>query len=87
MKDPGKDVPRAIFGSVFSIMAIYLLLNAAVAYVLPMGAIAGNEFAMGTAAQQIFGRYGDTIVRSIMIVSLLSCINACQMFSRAFCTR
>jgi APA family basic amino acid/polyamine antiporter len=83
VKDPGKEVPRAIFGSVFSIIGIYMLLNAAVAYVLPMGAIAGNEFALGTAAQHTFGRYGDTIVRSIIIVSLLSCINACQMF----CTR
>lgn len=80
VKNPGRDVPRAIFGSVFSIMAIYLLLNAAVAYVLPMNEIAGNDFAMGTAAQRIFGRYGDPIVRGIMVISLLSCINACQMF-------
>jgi len=36
IKQPGRDVPRAIFGSVFSIMGIYLLLNAAVLYVLPM---------------------------------------------------
>jgi APA family basic amino acid/polyamine antiporter len=83
VKNPGRDVPRAIFGSVFSIMAIYLLLNAAVAYVLPMNEIAGNDFALGSAAQRIFGRYGDPIVRSIMVISLLSCINACQMF----CTR
>lgn len=83
VKDPGRDVPRAIFGSVFSIMAIYLLLNAAVLYVLPMSEISGNIFALGAAANKIFGRYGDVIVRSIMIVSLLSCINACQMF----CTR
>jgi len=80
VKNPGRDIPRAIFGSVFSIMAIYLLLNAAVAYVLPMNEIAGNDFALGTAAQRIFGRYGDPIVRSIMVISLLSCINACQMF-------
>jgi APA family basic amino acid/polyamine antiporter len=80
VKNPGLAVPRAIFGSVFSIMAIYLLLNAAVAYVLPMNEIAGNNFALGTAAQRIFGRYGDPIVRSIMVISLLSCINACQMF-------
>src|SRR5947209_17006841 len=80
VKNPGRDVPRAIFGSVFSIMGIYLLLNAAVAYVLPMNEIAGNDFALGTAAQRIFGRYGDPIVRSIMVISLLSCINACQMF-------
>jgi APA family basic amino acid/polyamine antiporter len=83
IKNPGRDVPRAIFGSVFSIIAIYLLLCAAVAYVLPMNQIAGNDFALGTAAQLIFGRYGDTIIRSIMVISLLSCINACQMF----CTR
>jgi APA family basic amino acid/polyamine antiporter len=83
VKEPGRDIPRAIFGSVFSIMAIYLLLNAAVLYVLPMSDISGNIFALGAAANKIFGRYGDVIVRSIMIVSLLSCINACQMF----CTR
>jgi basic amino acid/polyamine antiporter, APA family len=83
VKNPGRDVPRAIFGSVFSIMGIYLLLNAAVAYVLPMREIAGNDFALGTAAQRVFGHYGDPIVRSIMVISLLSCINACQMF----CTR
>src|SRR5262249_51727697 len=83
VKNPGKDVPRAIFGSVLSIMGIYLLLNLAVLYVLPMDAIAGNKFALGNAANLIFGGYGDPIIRSIMIVSLLSCINACQMF----CTR
>src|ERR1700722_12919303 len=30
VRNPGRDVPRAIFGSVFSIMGIYLLINAAV---------------------------------------------------------
>jgi APA family basic amino acid/polyamine antiporter len=81
VKDPGRDVPRAIFGSVFSIMGIYLLLNAAVVYVLPMSEIAGNNFALGTAANRIFGHFGDPVIRIIMIVSLLSCINACQMFA------
>jgi APA family basic amino acid/polyamine antiporter len=81
VKNPGRDVPRAIFGSVFSIMAIYLLLNAAVLYVLPMSEIAGNNFALGAAANRIFGHRGDPAIRLIMIVSLLSCINACQMFA------
>src|SRR5262249_48239183 len=82
VRDPGRDVPRAIFGSVFSIIAIYLLLCAAVAYVLPMSEIAGNDFALGSAATRVFGsKYGDAIIRWIMIVSLISCINACQMFA------
>jgi APA family basic amino acid/polyamine antiporter len=83
VKNPGRDVPRAIFASVISIMGIYLLLNAAVLYVLPMNEIAGNIFALGAAANKVFGRFGDPIIRTIMIISLLSCINACQMF----CTR
>jgi basic amino acid/polyamine antiporter, APA family len=80
VRDPGRDVPRAIFGSVATIMGIYLLINVAVLYVLPMSRIAGNIFSLGTAAEQIFGRYGDTVIRSIMVVSLLSCINANQLF-------
>lgn len=83
VRNPGRDVPRAIFGSVFSVMGIYLLLNLAVLYVLPMNEIAGNDFALGAAATRIFGRYGDAVIRSIMIVSMLSSMNANQIF----CTR
>ena len=83
VRDPGRDVPRAIFGSVYSVMTIYLLLNLAVLYVLPMKQIAGNNFALGAVATQIFGRYGDPIIRSIMVVSMLSSMNANQIF----CTR
>ncbi len=80
VRNPGRDVPRAIFGSVATIMGIYLLINAAVLYVLPMSQIAGNNFVLGTAAEKIFGPYGDTIIRAIMVISLLSCLNANQLF-------
>ena len=80
VRNPGRDIPRAIFGSVFSIMGIYLLLNLAVLYVLPIHQIAGDNFPLATAASRIFGRYGDAFIRAIMIVSLLSCLNANQLF-------
>jgi APA family basic amino acid/polyamine antiporter len=80
VRNSGRDIPRAIFGSVGTIMGIYLLINAAVLYVLPMSQIAGNNFSLGTAAEKIFGPYGDTIIRSIMVISLLSCLNANQLF-------
>jgi len=83
VRNPGRDIPRAIFGSVFSVMGIYLLLNLAVLYVLPMNEIAGNDFALGAAAGRIFGKYGNPVIRSIMIVSILSSLNANQIF----CTR
>jgi basic amino acid/polyamine antiporter, APA family len=80
IRNPGREVPRAIFGSVFSVMVIYLLINAAVLYILPMNEIAGNIFSLGAAVQQVFGRFGDPVIRSIMIVSLFSCLNANQLF-------
>jgi APA family basic amino acid/polyamine antiporter len=81
VRNPGRDVPRALFGSILLIMAIYLLLNLALLYLLPISRIAGDEFPAGTASNLIFGRYGDTIIRSIMIISMLSCVNACHMMA------
>jgi basic amino acid/polyamine antiporter, APA family len=80
VREPGRDVPRAIFGSVFSVMGIYLLLNLLPLYLLPMNAIAGNTFVLGTVADRIFGSLGDPIIRSIMVISMLSCLNANQLF-------
>jgi APA family basic amino acid/polyamine antiporter len=83
VRQPGRDIPRAIFGSVFSIMGIYLLLNLIALYILPMNEIAGNTFVLGAVADRVFGSLGDPIIRSIMVVSMLSCLNANQLF----CTR
>jgi APA family basic amino acid/polyamine antiporter len=80
VREPGRDIPRAIFGSVFSIMGIYLLLNLIVLYILPMREIAGNMFALGSVAERVFGGLGDPIIRSIMVISMLSCLNANQLF-------
>ena len=81
VREPGRDIVRSMFGSVFSIAAIYLLLNAALVYVLPMREIAGQTFALGVAAQRIFGAHGDAIIRSVMVLSLLSGINAYHLIA------
>ena len=79
IKNPGYLVPRAIFASLFSIVVIYALVNSAVLYVLPMKEIAGNNFSLGLAAERVFGAHGDFIFRSIMVLALLSSINALHL--------
>lgn len=79
--DPGRDIPRSMIGGVLLIVAIYLLVNLALLYVLPISAIAGKSFAAGAAAEVIFGRNGDVIFRSLTIVSMLSAINAYHLMS------
>jgi APA family basic amino acid/polyamine antiporter len=78
---PSHDIPRALLGGVLTIMAIYLLVNVTLLYVLPISSIAGKEFAAGAAANVIFGRYGDTIFRCLTIVSMLSAINALHLMA------
>jgi APA family basic amino acid/polyamine antiporter len=81
VKNPGRDIPRALFGGVLTIAAIYLLVNVALLYVLPMSRIAGKEFAAGEAANVIFGTHGDTIFRALVIASMLSGINAYHLMA------
>jgi len=79
--DPGRNVPRALFGGVVSITAIYLLMNLSLLYVLPVQAIAGQPFAAGALAEAAFGRYGSTIFTIVVILSMLSAINAYHLMA------
>ncbi len=81
VRNPDRDIPRSTFGGVLSVTAIYLLMNVALIYLLPISSIAGNELAAGAAAQSVFGEYGDTVIRSLMILSMLSSINAYHLMS------
>jgi basic amino acid/polyamine antiporter, APA family len=81
VRDPARDVPRAMFGGVLAIIAIYLLVNLALVYVLPLSEIAGANLAVGAAATAIFGAHGDTVIRALTILSMLSAINACQLMA------
>jgi basic amino acid/polyamine antiporter, APA family len=81
VKEPARNIPRALFSGVLTITAIYLLVNIALLYVLPMTRIAGKEFAAGEAANVIFGVHGDTIFRCLTVVSMLSGINALHLMA------
>jgi basic amino acid/polyamine antiporter, APA family len=81
VKNPARDIPRSLFGGVLTITAIYLLVNVALLYVLPISGIAGKEFAAGEAATVIFGAFGDPIFRILTIVSMLSGINALHLMA------
>lgn len=81
VRNPARDVPRSLFAGVLTVTGIYLLVNVALLYVLPISAIAGKEFAAGEAANVMFGRYGDTIFRCLTIVSMLSGINALHLMA------
>jgi APA family basic amino acid/polyamine antiporter len=81
LRDPGRDIPRSIFGGVVSVAAIYLLVNIGFLYVLSIDQMAGQPLVAATAANAIFGVRGDAVIRILTIVSLLSAVNAYQLMT------
>lgn len=77
--NPGQNVPRAMFGGIALIVAIYLLVNAALLYVLPLSQLAGSKFAGGDAISVIFGSVGGQIVTILALLSLIGILNALLM--------
>ena len=76
VRDPKRDVIRSMFGGTLLVIAIYVVVNLAYIHVLPMSKLAGEPLAAGAVARVIFGAYGDTTIRVLAILSLLSTINA-----------
>jgi APA family basic amino acid/polyamine antiporter len=81
VKDPGREIPRAMAYGVIAVLAVYLALNAAYVHVLGIGELAQDKFPAETAAHIVFGSAGGGIVRVVMAVTLLGSVNALLMIS------
>ncbi|CAN5876512.1 amino acid permease [soil metagenome] len=79
--NPGRDIPRAMIGGVLLVMVIYLALNVAFVRVIPIHEMAGDPFVAATVASRLFGPAGDTVIRVLMIVSLIAAVNALQLMA------
>jgi APA family basic amino acid/polyamine antiporter len=81
LRDPAREIPRSMFGSLLCVALIYLLVNLAFVYAVPTSALAGSPLAAGTVARAIFGANGETIVRVVVVLSLPSAVNALLLMS------
>lgn len=77
--NPGKNIPKSLFSGVLLVIAIYVLINIAFFYVLPIENVAKSNLAAADVANIIFGKNGAIIVTVISIFSLISILNAFMM--------
>lgn len=73
---PEATIPRSLFASVLATAAVYLAVNAALLYALPLAQMQGSALPIATAVAAIFGPLGLKIVAGVGIVIILSCNNA-----------
>ena len=75
MKNPGKDLPRAIVGGLSLVMAVYITINLAYLWVLPANELANYASPASAVAEVIFGPMGGKIITIGILISVFGCIN------------
>lgn len=79
--DPVKSLPRSMIYGILVIIVIYLLVNAAILYVIPVDILAGSKLAASDAIRYIFGDGSARVVTFFLMISILGLMNAQVMFS------
>lgn len=76
IRDPGRNVPRSLFLGLAVVIAVYLAVNLAYFYAMPVEAMAQVENVGLAAAERLFSGFGATAVALFVLVSILGTLNA-----------
>ena len=79
IRNPQRNIPLALIWGVATVGALYILVNAAVQYVLPAAAIAGSERPASEAVALVLGPAGASLVSAGIAVSMLVTLNGTIM--------
>jgi len=81
VRDPGRTLPRALILGTAAIVAVYLLLNAAYIYLVPLPEMATSKLVAATAAERIplLGGAGGALVSALVMVSCFGTLNGSMM--------
>lgn len=81
VRDPGRTLPRALILGTAAIVGVYLLLNAAYIYLVPLPEMAASKLVAATAAERIplLGGAGGAVVSALVMVSCFGTLNGSMM--------
>ncbi|MGH9660386.1 MAG: APC family permease, partial [Bryobacteraceae bacterium] len=75
VKEPQRNLPRALIWGSVAVMVIYLLANVAYFYVLPAGEVAASELVAADMMRKIMGQTGADAVSLAAMISIFAALN------------
>lgn len=75
VKNPQRNVPLALLYGTLIVIAVYVLINIAFLYVLPINEMSKSPLVAASAAEKIFGVNGATIISIAVIISTFGALN------------
>jgi len=79
VRRPERNIPIALIAGVATVGGLYMLVNAAVQYVLPAGSIAASPRPASDAVAAVLGSRGAVVVSAGMALSMLVTLNGTIM--------
>ena len=78
IRDPGRNVPRALLMGTAVVIAVYVLINVLYLYVIPIGELAtlGGRSILDVVGDRLLGQRAGDILAIVAIISLAAGINA-----------
>lgn len=78
-ENPGKNIPKSLYTGAIIVILIYVVINMAFFYVMPIASLANRPLAASDVAKVVFGDHGAIIVTIIALFSIISILNAYTM--------
>lgn len=75
VKNAKRNVPLGLIYGTLIVMAVYVLINIAYLYVLPIDEMAKSPLVAASAAERIFGSYGGVVISIAVIISTFGALN------------
>lgn len=85
IKNPQRNVPLGLMFGTLIVIFVYLLVNAAYLYVLPVEQMANSPLVAATAAEIIFGHSGAALISIAVIVSTFGALNGSILSTARVC--
>ena len=80
VRDPGRNLPRAMIYGVLTVIVAYLAINAAYLYILPVEEMAASSSVAADAVSRLLGPSGAFAVAGLVMVSTFGALVASTMF-------
>jgi len=75
VKDPKRNIPRAMMGSLGIVMLVYILANLAYLYVLPAAGQAASQRVAADVARAVLGDFGARFINLAILLSMFGALN------------
>lgn len=79
MKDPQRNIPRAIFISILGITALYLAMQTSILSVIPWREAARSSFIVSTFIERVYGSEWATLATALILLTALGSVFAAML--------